>query len=72
MSGKKTRPEQVRAELRKRGLSYSVIKEGTSWYVCGGNTSEWYDTCLYIWTFDGQPAQFWAGIIQEMAGGDRR
>ena len=60
-------PRQVRAELKRRGLPYSVHKDGGCWYVWGPDCERWYATSLNTYRFDGADAAFWVDIIEGMA-----
>lgn len=59
-------PSQVRAELKKRNLQYTIYKIKSCWYVDGPNCSLWDSTSLCTYKFDGASAAFWVDIIQEM------
>lgn len=59
-------PSQVRAELKKRNLSYTIYKIKSCWYVDGPNCELWDSTSLCTYKFDGASAAFWVDIIQEM------
>lgn len=67
-----TTPRQVRAEIRRRGLPYTVHKDSGCWYVWGPDCEKWYETSLNTYQFDGQPASWWVDIIAGMAAEHRQ
>lgn len=60
-------PAQVRAELKRRKLPYNVEKTQSTWYVTGADSINWIKRCLYTNSFDGQTAQFWVDIIEDLS-----
>ena len=66
-TAKPTTPAQVRAELKRRGLPYDIVKQGSSWYVCGGDSHEWRETCLYTFQFSFKNAAWWVDLIEDRA-----
>ena len=62
-----TTPDQVRREIKGRGLPYDVFKTAQRWYVSGGDSHEWFSTSLNTYAFRGQPAAWWVDIIADMA-----
>ena len=68
MTTTKTTPAQVRAELKRRGLTgLELVKQEGSWYVLGDATDSWFDHCLYTTSFRRKPAAYWADQIVGMA-----
>lgn len=60
-------PRQVRAEMKRQGLPYGIIKTKGTWYVFGEGTEYWRECCLYCADFYGKEASFWVEIIVGMS-----
>lgn len=61
-----TTPKDVFEELKKQQLPYGLFKDGGFWYVVGGESYMWHETCLYTRTFKTKPAKYWADEIKNM------
>lgn len=65
----RTTPAQVRAEIKRRGLTgLELVKTVGFWYVLGPATEQWFDHCLYTRAFYGRDAAYWVDQIEGMAG----
>jgi hypothetical protein len=60
-------PKSVRAELKRRGLPYTIHKDGGCWYVWGPGCESWFTTSLSTYRFDGATSGFWVDWIEDMA-----
>lgn len=60
-------PRQVRAEMKRQGLTYGIIKTKGTWYVFGEGSELWRDRCLYCVNFYGKEAKYWVEIIVDMS-----
>jgi hypothetical protein len=58
-------PAQVRRELKKMGVSISIVKREGFWYVDSEEPLFLEETCLHTRYFHGA-AFFWADIIRTM------
>ena len=56
-------PAQVRSLLKKINSPYNITKTEGSWYVMGGQSDEWYHTCLFLAHFKDLSAQRVVDII---------
>ena len=48
---KTSKPDELRKAIKQAGLPYDIIKIEGSWYVTGGDSVDWHDTCLYYYSF---------------------
>jgi hypothetical protein len=59
-------PAQVRSLLKKINSPYNITKMEGSWYVMGGQSDDWYHTCLFLPHFKDLSAQRVVDMIMEM------